>query len=110
MLNKDDLIIPVNEYVSAATINLDCIDVCESIVGQLAYLHECVKNIDIVMLQGCSTRIPELLDEIKLEFNNDYFIIMPVGYDENKSIDCRIPMTLISKNKMIKYKELSCGC
>lgn len=32
---------------------------------------------------------------------------MPVGYDENKSIDCRIPMTLISKNKMIKYKELS---
>lgn len=26
MLNKDDLIIPVNEYVSAATINLDCID------------------------------------------------------------------------------------
>ena len=109
MFNKDDLIIPVNEYVSAATINLDCIDVCESIVGQLAYLHECVKNIDIVMLQGCSTRIPELLDEIKLEFNNDYFIIMPVGYDENKSIDCRIPMTLISKNKMIKYKELSCG-
>lgn len=43
MLNKDDLIIPVNEYVSAATINLDCIDVCESIVGQLVYLHECVK-------------------------------------------------------------------
>ena len=44
MFNKDDLIIPVNEYVSAATINLDCIDVCESIVGQLVYLYECVKN------------------------------------------------------------------
>ena len=44
MFNKDDLIIPVNEYVSAATINLDCIDVCESIVGQLDYLYECVKN------------------------------------------------------------------
>ena len=109
MLNKDDLIVPVNEYVSIATINLDCIDVCESIVGQLVYLHECVKNIDIVMLQGCSTRIPELLDGIKFEFNNDYFIIVPVGYDENKSIDCRMPMTLISKNKMIKYKELPCS-
>ena len=44
MFNKDDLIIPVNEYVSAATINLDCIDVCESIVGQLVCLYECVKN------------------------------------------------------------------
>lgn len=44
MFNKDDLIILVNEYVSAATINLDCIDVCESIVGQLVYLYECVKN------------------------------------------------------------------
>ena len=44
MFNKDDLIIPVNEYVSAATINLDCIDVCESIVGQLVYLYESVKN------------------------------------------------------------------
>lgn len=30
MFNKDDLIILVNEYVSAATINLDCIDVCEN--------------------------------------------------------------------------------
>jgi len=109
MLNKDDLIIPVNEYVSAATINLDCIDVCENIVGQLVYLHECVKNIDIVMLQGCFTRMTELLDEIRFEFNNDYFIIVPVEYDENKSIDCRIPMTLISKNKMIKYKKLSCS-
>lgn len=109
MFNKDDLIILVNEYVSAATINLDCIDVCESIVEQLFYLHECVRKIDIVMLQGCSTKIPELLDEIKFEFDNDYFIIVPVGYDENKSIDCRIPMTLISKNKMIKYKELPCG-
>ena len=29
MFNKDDL---------------DCIDVCESIVGQLVYLYECVKN------------------------------------------------------------------
>lgn len=109
MLNKDDLIIPVNEYVSAATINLVCIDVCENIAEQLFYLHECVENIDIVMLQGCSTRIPDLLDEIKIEFNDDYFIIMPVGYDENKSIDCRIPMTLISKNKMVKYKELPCS-
>ena len=42
MFNKDDLIIPVNEYVSAATINFDCIDVCESIVGQVVYLYECV--------------------------------------------------------------------
>ena len=40
MFNKDDLIILGNEYVSAATINLDCIDVCESIVGQLVYLYE----------------------------------------------------------------------
>jgi hypothetical protein len=43
MFNKDDLIIPVNEYVSAATINLDCIDVCESIVGQLVYLYNVLK-------------------------------------------------------------------
>lgn len=70
MLNKDDLIIPVNEYVSAATINLDCIDVCENIAEQLFYLHECVENIDIVMLQGCSTRIPDLLDEIKIDIVN----------------------------------------
>lgn len=109
MLNKDDLIIPINEYVSVATINLDCITVCENIVEQLVYLHKCVENIDIVMMQGCSTRMLELLDEIRSEFINDYFIKVPVGYDENKSIDCRIPMTLISKNKMIKYKELSCG-
>ena len=42
-LIKDDLIILVNEYVSAATINLDCIDVCESIVGQLVYLYNVLK-------------------------------------------------------------------
>ena len=50
MFNKDDLIIPVNEYVSAATINLDCIDVCESIVGQLVYLYNVLK-INVIQIR-----------------------------------------------------------
>ena len=50
MFNKDDLIILVNEYVSAATINLDCIDVCESIVGQLVYLYNVLK-INVIQIR-----------------------------------------------------------
>ena len=38
MLNKDDLIIPVNEYVSAATINLDCI---VRILCRCVYIRSC---------------------------------------------------------------------